>query len=70
MQQSVGAGSQKEVEELSAKTIEEIAAFEYMFGEVVRYRKDYENYHQQMLDCIVKAVLNVNPHIDDKKKKH
>ena len=35
----------------------------------VSCRKDYEANHEQMLDLIVKTVLNVNPHIDDKKKK-
>lgn len=32
-------------------------------------RKDYEENHKAMLDLLVKAVLNVNPHVDDKKKK-
>lgn len=34
------------------------------------FRKDYEDNHEQMLNLLVKAVLDVNPHIADKKKKH
>lgn len=30
---------------------------------------DYENNHKKMLDLIVDAVLNVNPHIPEKKKR-
>ena len=32
-------------------------------------RVDYEQNHQKMLDLIVETVLNVNPHIPEKKKR-
>ena len=31
--------------------------------------KDYEANHEKMLNLIVETVLNVNPHIPEKKKK-
>ena len=57
---ATGAGSQKEVEELTAQTNAEIETM----------NKDYEQNYEKMLNLIVDSVLNVNPHIPEKKKKN
>ncbi|KAK8796046.1 vacuolar ATP synthase [Blastocystis sp. subtype 4] len=56
---ATGAGSKKEVEELSAETDKQIEAL----------NKDYEENYEKMMNLIVDSVLNVNPRISDKKKR-